>query len=156
MTQKKTLNLSVPAELLDEFYTVCQHYGHAKQKGQVLSAALLMFLRADPAEQGRCLEEVVGAEITSGVEQLLERARKEQGLRIATREAAERAGQAEAAEAPGEASDTAGADEPSTGEGEVRESQATPHRRAARRAGDSVRGRSSLPEPPEGGEEGGE
>jgi hypothetical protein len=87
MARKKPINLSVPAELLDEFYTVCRHYGHGKQKGQVLSAAMLMFLRADPEEQGRCLEQVVSADITEGVAQMIERARKEQGLRIAKREA---------------------------------------------------------------------
>lgn len=87
MAKKKTINLAVPTELLDEFNRVCQQYGHVKQKGQVLSAAMLMFLRADPAEQGRCLEDVVGADITAGVARMIERSKREQGLRIATREA---------------------------------------------------------------------
>ena len=90
MAKKKTINLAVPTELLDEFNRVCQQYGHAKQKGQVLSAAMLMFLRADPSEQGRCLEDVVGADITAGVARMIERSKREQGLRIATREATEK------------------------------------------------------------------
>ena len=89
--KKKTINLAVPADLLEQFNEVCGHYGHGKQKGAVLSAAMLMFLRADPESQGRCLEDIVTADIEQGVQAMLERARIEQGLRIATRRASERA-----------------------------------------------------------------
>ena len=146
MPQKKPLNLSVPAELLDEFYAVCENYGHAKQKGQVLSAALLMFLRADPAEQGRCLEEIAGAEINAGVARMLERARKEQTLRVATRQAAERA--------PGEAApqpEQGGAASPAetgqaTGPGLPSEAPPGPQRRAAKRPGQSKHGYRAKPD----------
>ncbi len=88
MARKKTLNLSVPAEILNEFDAVCRHYGHAKQKGMVLSAALLMFLRADPKEQGECLKGIATAQITAGEQTLLERIRREQADAVAARLAA--------------------------------------------------------------------
>ena len=88
MLKKKTLNLSVPAELLKEFDAMCGHYGHGKQKGMVLSAAMLMFLRTDPTHQGQCLKEIAVANIESGVARLIDHIRKEQGLRVALHEAA--------------------------------------------------------------------
>jgi hypothetical protein len=167
MAQKKPLNLSVPAELLDEFYAVCEHYGHAKQKGQVLSAALLMFLRSDPAEQGRCLEQIVSAEINAGVSQMLDRARKEQGLRVATREAAEHAASADAGEAeasPGEPAADAPTPSDAPGDAPSPEPPATPlnppaeaepttpKRHAARRAGQSKRPVNPPAEPGDAGD----
>ncbi len=50
------------------------HYGHAKQKGLVLSAAMLMFLEADPSEQGKALERIMIADVRNGVDTLIERA----------------------------------------------------------------------------------
>ena len=82
MAQKKTLNLTVPVEILAEFDEVCRHYGHAKQKGMVLSAAILMFLEADPVAQGECLKEIATAQITSGVEQMIERSHQRLGRAI--------------------------------------------------------------------------
>jgi len=82
MLKKKTVNLTVPAELLAEFDEVCRHYGHGKQKGMVLSAAILMFLKADPVEQGECLKEVATAQITSGVQAMIHRCRLEQSQGI--------------------------------------------------------------------------
>ena len=78
MLEKKPVNLTVPTELLAEFDEVCRHYGHGKQKGMVLSAAMLMFLKADPVEQGECLKEVATAQITSGVQAMIQRCRLEQ------------------------------------------------------------------------------
>jgi antitoxin component of RelBE/YafQ-DinJ toxin-antitoxin module len=141
MAQKKPLNLAVSAELLEEFYAACEHYGHAKQKGQVLSAALLMFLRSDPQEQGRCLEQVVSAEINAGVAQMIDRARKEQSLRIATREAAQRAH----AEPEAQAGDGEAGEPPQAGEQSANPAPAP--RKAARRAGQSKRGLSNPPDP---------
>ena len=86
MPAKKTINLAVPQPLLEEFNEVCAHYGHAKQKGLVLSAAMLMFLEADPAEQGKALERIMIADVRSGVESLIERARTEQARRIESRQ----------------------------------------------------------------------
>lgn len=88
MPRKKTINLAVPVPLLDEFTEVCRHYGHAKQKGLVLSAAILMFLEADPAEQGRALERILIADVRSGVDALVQRAKEEQARRIKHRQTA--------------------------------------------------------------------
>lgn len=86
-SRKKTINLAVPELLLEQFMAVCSEYGHGKQKGLVLSAAMLMFLKADPVAQGRCIEEIMKADVADGVSRMIEKARREQGLRIATREA---------------------------------------------------------------------
>ena len=117
MIEKKTLNLTVPAELLAEFDEVCRHYGHAKQKGMVLSAAILMFLKAEPAAQGECLTELATAQIDSGVEAMIRRCRQQQSQSLPAR-------------APGRASGGTRADEP---------------RLAAKEAGDSVHVITKLP-----------
>ncbi|MEX0653110.1 MAG: hypothetical protein WD534_14370 [Phycisphaeraceae bacterium] len=86
MSRKKTINLAVPEPLLAEFNEVCRHYGHAKQKGLVLSAAILLFLEADPSEQGDALERILIADVRNGVDSMITRAKKEQIERIQTRE----------------------------------------------------------------------
>lgn len=91
MPPKKTVNLTVPSDLLDQFESVCRHYGHAKQKGMVLSAAILMFLEADPADQGECLKQIAVCDIEEGVAELKDKAGKEQSLRAALRKAEQRA-----------------------------------------------------------------
>jgi hypothetical protein len=128
------LNLAIPADLLDEFNEACKVYGHAKQKGMVLSAAILMFLRSDPAVQGRCLEDVGKAEITGGVQAMIERAKAEQGLAIAAREATDVAGRIER--------EAADASEP------VKRSSEAPRRqkKAAKKQGKSRKGISKLPD----------
>lgn len=83
MASKKTINLAIPVPLLDEFNELCRHYGHGKQKGMVLSAAILMFLEAHPAEQGCALERVLVADVRSGVDNLIAKAREEQARRLA-------------------------------------------------------------------------
>lgn len=95
MPRKKTINLAVPVPLLNEFNEVCRHYGHAKQKGLVLSAAVLMFLEADPAEQGRALERILIADVRSGVDALVQRARAEQAQRVNDRQSQSDDGQGE-------------------------------------------------------------
>lgn len=84
MASKKTINLAIPVPLLNEFNEVCSHYGHGKQKGMVLSAAILMFLEAHPAEQGRALERILIADVRSGVDALIDKARQEQARRLAS------------------------------------------------------------------------
>ncbi|MFP4144666.1 MAG: hypothetical protein ACLFV3_05940 [Phycisphaeraceae bacterium] len=120
MARKKALNLAIPEQLLDEFNEACQIYGHGKQKGMVLSAAILMFLRAEPEVQGRYLEEVIRADVSAGVERMIERIRKEQALLLSTREAAERAQRGEPGNPP-------------------------PQRKAAKKAGRPRRGLKHLP-----------
>lgn len=87
MARKKTINLAIPEPLLNEFNEVCRHYGHAKQKGLVLSAAILMFLEADPAEQGEALEQILISDVRAGVDSMIVRAKQEQLERIQEREA---------------------------------------------------------------------
>lgn len=100
MSRKKALNLAIPREMLEQFNELCQVYGHGKQKGMVLSAAILMFLRAHPETQGEFLEQVIKADVSSNVEQMLERIRREQALLVHTREATRKATAPEAPEAP--------------------------------------------------------
>lgn len=128
MPPKKTINLAIPEPLLTEFNDVCKHYGHAKQKGLVLSAAMLMFLEADPEAQGKALERILIADVRSGIETMIARARQEQARRVAERDCQETS---EASHAPEAAQDD------------------SPLARAARRAGDSRRSVKELPELPE-------
>lgn len=74
MGQKKTINLAIPAELADRFGQICGQYGHGKQKGMVLGAAILMFLEAQPRLQGEYVKRLAVADIESGVERLQARA----------------------------------------------------------------------------------
>lgn len=122
MARKKTINLAVPEPLLYEFNEVCAHYGHAKQKGLVLSAAVLMFLEADPVDQGKALERIMIADVRSGVDSLIERARSEQARRIELR-------QGEAQVPPGQQPTDPGL------------------LRAARKAGESRKSLKDLPDP---------
>lgn len=69
--RKQAMNLTVPQDLADAFYAVCDEYGHGKQKGMILSAAIWMFLEADPADQGRCIKAVASAEIDEGVQRMI-------------------------------------------------------------------------------------
>ncbi|MFA9479477.1 hypothetical protein ACERK3_14405 [Phycisphaerales bacterium AB-hyl4] len=75
MDRKKPLNLTVPAELAERFERVCKDFGHGKQKGVVLSAAILMYLGADPKQQGDVLRQVIRQDIAEGVDRMTERAR---------------------------------------------------------------------------------
>ena len=135
MARKKTINLAVPESLLHEFNEVCAHYGHGKQKGLVLSAAILMFLEADPSEQGKALERIMIADVRSGVESLIARARAEQARRI-------------------EAHQAQGPDVDEASSGRERQSSSQPRLRAARKAGKSRKSLKNLPEPPESSDSG--
>ena len=130
MPRKKTINLAVPESLLEEFNEVCAHYGHAKQKGLVLSAAILMFLEADPAEQGKALERIMIADVRSGVASLIERARTEQARRVEDRRRDEEAN-----------------------DGEREPSSASTLPRAAKKAGDARKPLKDLPDPPDASQE---
>ncbi|MCC7205343.1 MAG: hypothetical protein IT441_09710 [Phycisphaeraceae bacterium] len=68
--QKKTLNLAVPAELLADFNRVCALYGHGKQKGMVLSAAVLMFLEAPASDQVNFVRRAAMAEVDAAASRL--------------------------------------------------------------------------------------
>lgn len=88
MPRKPTLNLALPETLLVRFNELCRTYGHNKQKGQILSAALLMFLESDPREQAEWIDAVRLAETEAGMRDLLERIRLSQSKRVADNDAA--------------------------------------------------------------------
>ena len=67
MPPKRTINLSIDEDLLQRFNEACSAYGHGKQKGLVLSAAIRMFLDADPRDQGAYLEAIFRDDIDKGV-----------------------------------------------------------------------------------------
>lgn len=83
---RPTINLAIDASLLDAFEQVASQYGHGKQKGQVLSAALLMFLEADPREQARCVRAVFESQVDQGMQALLEQARARQTHNVTHRD----------------------------------------------------------------------
>jgi antitoxin component of RelBE/YafQ-DinJ toxin-antitoxin module len=76
---KRTINLTVDEDLLDRFNEACRAYGHSKQKGLVLSAAIRMFLEADPREQGEYLESIFRDDIDRGVATMMEKRRRIEG-----------------------------------------------------------------------------
>lgn len=61
--RKKTINLTVPVDLAEAFDGVCGRYGHGKQKGMVLSAAILMFIEAPAQQQADWVKRVAVAEV---------------------------------------------------------------------------------------------
>ncbi len=61
--RKKTINLTVPRDLADAFDGVCGRYGHGKQKGMVLSAAILMFMEASAEQQAAYVKRLAVAEV---------------------------------------------------------------------------------------------
>lgn len=77
MDRKKSLNLTVPAELAERFESVCADYGHGKQKGVVLSAAILMYIGADPQTQGEYLHKVIKSGVSTGVDRMTRRAKSQ-------------------------------------------------------------------------------
>lgn len=83
MRSRKTINLAVPTDLAEQFDAVCGVYGHGKQKGLVLAAAILMFLESHPEEQGQAIERVFQADVADGVKQMLAQVRAEQQRRVA-------------------------------------------------------------------------
>ncbi len=72
--------------MLRAFERVASAYGHGKQKGLVLSAAMLHFLEADPRDQAACVEAVMRAELDRGVAKLLREVRRRQGYAAALRD----------------------------------------------------------------------
>jgi len=70
MTVKKTVNLAIPTDLARRFDAICGQFGHGKQKGMVLGAAILMFLAAPPPRQGEYVKRLAVADIDLGVRRL--------------------------------------------------------------------------------------
>jgi hypothetical protein len=78
----KTINLAINTQMLEQFEQVTAIHGHGKQKGLVLSAAILMFLEADPRHQQRCVLAVMEQHTHQGMEQLLAEARAHQAQQV--------------------------------------------------------------------------
>ena len=83
MNRKPTINLAVDAKVLAAFERTAAAYGHGKQKGLVLTAALLHFLEADPRDQARSVEAAMRADLNSGTAALLAEARRRQAYAVA-------------------------------------------------------------------------
>lgn len=84
--KKRNLNLAIEPAFYDSFHRVALAYGHVKQKGDVLAAALLMFVEADPVTQASYLKRIASARIDDGVTELVEEAKLNQARAIAARE----------------------------------------------------------------------
>ncbi|MEO0965394.1 MAG: hypothetical protein AAFY08_09760 [Planctomycetota bacterium] len=67
MSDKRTINLAIPADLADEFDRVSAIFGHGKQKGLILAAAIRLFLDTPPERQGELIQAVFADEVSRGV-----------------------------------------------------------------------------------------
>ena len=83
MASKKRISLDVPAELADAFRDVASQYVHSKRQGEVLAAAIGMFLEADPHRQAEMIKRVLNAQIDQGMAGLIRdiQARQARGVR---------------------------------------------------------------------------
>lgn len=81
---KQGVNFSVHRDLADRFREATrEYYG---KLGLCFSAALLMFLEADPEVQGQYIKRVFDAETDDEVEAVIEQAKAEQLKKVKTRE----------------------------------------------------------------------
>lgn len=84
MTRKQNINVFVDRKLAEQFRKAAEAY--LGRLGMCFSAAMLMFLEADPKTQGEYLTRIFKAEIDDQVQQLLDAATAEQRRRITARE----------------------------------------------------------------------
>ena len=84
MAQKRPISFRVHPTLADQFQErVGPYYG---KLGACFSAALLMFLEADPAVQGDYLKRIYDAEINDEIREMIAIAKAEQLKKIKARE----------------------------------------------------------------------
>lgn len=84
MPGKRTISFRIHPQLDERFReATAQYYGKV---GICFSAAILMFLEADPKTQGDYLKRVFDAEVNDEVEATIDAARGEQARRIKARE----------------------------------------------------------------------
>jgi antitoxin component of RelBE/YafQ-DinJ toxin-antitoxin module len=88
MAKKQNINVYVDRRLAEQFRQAAQ--GYFGRLGMCFSAAMLMFLEADPRSQGEYLTKVFKAEVEDEVQAIVEAAKAEQHRRIAAREEGER------------------------------------------------------------------
>src|SRR5205807_2181113 len=88
MARKQNINVYVDRGLAEQFRNAAQ--GYFGRLGMCFSAAMLMFLEADPRTQGEYLTKVFKAEVEDEVQAIVEAAKAEQARRIAERERGQR------------------------------------------------------------------
>ena len=94
MGQKKTINLAVPTDVAEAFDRLSGVYGHGKQKGMVLAAAMQLFLDSTPAKQAEYVKRMATAPIDSAAMRLTQRQAKSPDSGPGQRIAAKKAGNA--------------------------------------------------------------
>ena len=83
MPQKSTLSFRVSPQLVTRFREATrEYYGKA---GVCFSAALLMFMEADPKSQGEFMKRILDAELNEEVEATVAMALERQAKRIRSR-----------------------------------------------------------------------
>lgn len=81
---KQGVNFSVHRDLADRFREATrEYYG---KLGLCFSAAMLMFLEADPQTQGQYIKKVFDAEVDDEIESAVQAAKEEQLKKIKARE----------------------------------------------------------------------
>lgn len=84
MAQKRPVSFRIHPVLADRFQeSVGPYYG---KLGSCFSAAILMFLEADPAVQGEYLKRIVDTEIDDEIEDMIAKAKAAQLKKIKARE----------------------------------------------------------------------
>lgn len=76
MAQKETINVNTHPAIAKQFRELAKNYDG--RIGMCLSAAMVMFMQADPEAQGDFLKRVFEAQIRDEVESLLQKIRDEQ------------------------------------------------------------------------------
>ena len=79
MARKVTINAFTHPDLAKRFREVVKTYNN--RIGTCLSAAIVLFLTADPETQGQAINEVLQAEVRDEVEAMIERIKEEQFAR---------------------------------------------------------------------------
>ena len=84
MARKDTINVVTHPVIADAFREAAKSYDG--RLGMCLSAAMLMFMQADPESQGDFLKRVFEAQIRDEVDTLLEKIRAEQATKVKARD----------------------------------------------------------------------
>ncbi len=103
MGRNLNLNLNISARVARQFREAAKHYDG--RIGLCASAALLMWLEADPKTQGAYLSEVFQLDLTDQVDDSLQAVKDEQARKVAERERHEGQGQKRGRTKPAKAND---------------------------------------------------
>lgn len=103
---KPAMTVSVSKELQAAYREMAKTLNLGPRKlGLLFSAALLMYLEADPEDQQQCFERVVLADTKTGFKAVIEKAKADQYEKIAARER----------DAPSKRKGSRGSDNPASG-----------------------------------------